>query len=288
MFTFPLSKMVGGIYYEHGHRLIASAVGMLTIGLTAWIWRSDRRRWMRWLSAVALGAVVAQGVLGGLTVLWLLPASVSVAHAGLAQAFFCLTVALALFSSPGWRRPGPPPAGAAPGWADDSGLRHLATAATGIVYVQILIGAAMRHTGAGLAIPDFPLVFGGLVPPQWTPGIAVNYAHRLGAVAAAIAVAAAASYVWRHHGMRPELTRPAALMTGLVLVQIVLGGLTVLTRKAVAVDTAHVATGALVLAASLVLTLRAYRARFASDSPGPSDAPGVSASGRGSSAEARA
>jgi heme a synthase len=288
MFTFPPSRMVGGIYYEHGHRLIASAVGLLTIGLTAWIWLADRRRWMKWLGAAALKAVIVQGVLGGVTVLWLLPPSVSVAHAGLAQAFFCLTVALALFTSPGWQRPGPRLGGVAPGWADDSRLRVLATATTVVVYTQILIGAAMRHTGAGLAIPDFPLVFGGLVPRQWTPEIAINYAHRLGAVAAAVAVAAVASRIWQHHRTRPELTRPSALLAGLVLAQIAIGGLTVLTQKAVAVNTAHVATGALVLATSLVLTLRAYRVRFAADSPAPTVAPGVPVSGRRSPADARA
>src|SRR5207253_1023048 len=102
MFTFPLSKMVGGIFYEHGHRLIASAVGVLTIGLAVWLWLADSRRWMRWLGVAALGAIVAQGVLGGLTVLFFLPPAVSTAHAGLAEVFFCLTVAIALFTSRGW------------------------------------------------------------------------------------------------------------------------------------------------------------------------------------------
>ena len=77
MFTFPLSKMVGGIFYEHGHRLIASAVGVLTIGLAAWLWLADPRTWMRWLGIAALGAIVAQGVLGGLTVLFFLPPAIS-------------------------------------------------------------------------------------------------------------------------------------------------------------------------------------------------------------------
>src|SRR5215510_11594485 len=91
MFTFPPSKWVGGILYEHGHRLIASTVGMLTIVLAAWLWTRAPRRWMKWLGVIALGVVVAQGVLGGLTVLFLLPAAVSTAHAGLAEIFFCLT-----------------------------------------------------------------------------------------------------------------------------------------------------------------------------------------------------
>ena len=102
MFTFPPSKWVGGILYEHGHRLIASTVGFLTIVLAAWLWPQEPRRWMRWLGVAALGAVIAQGVLGGLTVLFFLPAAVSTAHAGLAEIFFCMTVAIALFTSPRW------------------------------------------------------------------------------------------------------------------------------------------------------------------------------------------
>ena len=105
MFTFPVEQMVGGIFYEHGHRLIASTVGLLTIILAAWTWRVDERRWVRWLAIAALGTVILQGLLGGLTVLLLLPAPVSIGHAGLAQLFFCLTIALALFTSPGWRAP---------------------------------------------------------------------------------------------------------------------------------------------------------------------------------------
>src|SRR5207248_3636958 len=172
MFTFPPSRWVGGILYEHGHRLIASTVGLLTIVLAAWLWVQDPRRWMRRLGVTALGAVIAQGVLGGLTVLFFLPAPVSTAHAGLAEIFFCLTVAIALFTSPRWiagysgggngspdlaRKP-------LPSGVDDGMLRRMATTATVLIYVQILLGATMRHTGAGLAIPDFPLMFGHLVP----------------------------------------------------------------------------------------------------------------------------
>src|SRR6186997_2106869 len=102
MFTFPPSKWVGGILYEHGHRLIASTVGFLTIVLAAWLAVKDPRRWMKRLGAAALAAVILQGVLGGLTVLFFLPAAISTAHAGLAEIFFCMTVAIALFTSRGW------------------------------------------------------------------------------------------------------------------------------------------------------------------------------------------
>jgi heme a synthase len=256
MFTFPLKNMVGGILYEHGHRLIATSVGFFTIFLTVWLWRAESRRWVRGLGFAALGAVVLQGVLGGITVLFFLPTAISTAHAGLAQIFFCLTVAIALVTSPGWR--------SAPrtGWVDDPMLRRVATATTALIYTQILIGATMRHSDAGLAIPDFPLVFGGLVPPRWTPQIAIHYAHRIGALIVLAAVAATSGHVWYHHRDRKELRRPSALLAALVLVQISLGGLIIWTRKDVVINTAHVITGALVLGASLVLTLRSYRTRF--------------------------
>src|SRR5262249_10514861 len=155
-------QWVGGIFYEHGHRLIASGVGFLTIILAAWLWAAEPRRWMRWLGVAALGAVVAQGGLGGLAVLFFLPAAISTAHAGLAEVFFCLTIAIALFTSPRWitgyavASPEIPDVRGA--GVDDVLLRRVATATTALIYVQILVGATMRHTGAGLAIPDFPLM----------------------------------------------------------------------------------------------------------------------------------
>ena len=257
MFTFPIRHMVGGIFYEHGHRLIASTVGFLTIILAVWIWRAEPRRWVRALGFAALGAVILQGVLGGITVLFFLPTAISTAHAGLAQIFFCLTVAIALVTSPGWNAA---PAG---GWADDRTLRLVATTTTALIYTQILVGATMRHADAGLAIPDFPLVFGGIVPPHWTPQIAIHYAHRVGALVAATAIFATAGHVWFHQPDRQELRRPATLLAVLVLVQISLGGLIILTKKDVAINTAHVVCGALVLGTSLVLTLRSHRVRFA-------------------------
>jgi cytochrome c oxidase assembly protein subunit 15 len=258
MFAFPLDKMVGGIFYEHSHRLIATSVGMLTIGLAVWLWLVERRSWLRRLGLVALGVVCAQGLLGGLTVLFFLPAAISIAHAGLAQIFFCTVVSIALFTSRSWQTGGVHA-------ADDRQLRIVAAATTVAVYVQVLIGATMRHTEAGLAIPDFPLVFGGLVPSQWTAKIAVHYAHRLGALIATSAILATAAHIWYHHRLRPELTRPATVAVFLVLLQITLGGLTVLSRRAVLINTAHVVTGALVLATSLVISLRSWRLRFATD-----------------------
>jgi cytochrome c oxidase assembly protein subunit 15 len=254
MFTFPPSMWVGGIFYEHGHRLIASTVGFLTIVLAVWIWRADPRPWMKRLGAVALAAVILQGILGGITVLFFLPDAISTAHAALAEIFFCLTVSIALFTSPSWMKPSRA--------VDDGTLRAVAAMTTALIYCQILVGAVMRHTGAGLAIPDFPLMFGGIMPDRWSGAIAVHFAHRVGALAVTTAIAATAAHVWRHHRGRRELTRPAAALAALVLVQVTLGGLTVLTRRDVAINSAHVVFGALVLATSLVLTLRSWRVKF--------------------------
>src|SRR5437667_4912026 len=235
MFLFPASKWIGGILYEHGHRLIASTVGFLTIILAVWLWLSEPRRWMKWLGVGALGAVIAQGVVGGLTVLFFLPAPVSTAHAGLAEIFFCLTVAIALFTSPRWiagysgEGDGSPylTSRPVPAGVDDAILRRMATTATVLIYIQILLGATMRHTGAGLAIPDFPLMFGHLVPPHWDGKIAIHFAHRIGALVVTLAILATSGHVWVHHRDRRELTRPAALLGALVAVQIALGALTV-------------------------------------------------------------
>jgi heme a synthase len=254
MFSFPLDKMVGGILYEHGHRLIASTVGFLTIGLAVWTWLAEPRRWVRWLAVGALAAVIIQGVLGGITVLLLLPAPVSIGHAGLAQLFFCMTVSLAVFTSPGWKTAADP--------VDDPMLRRVALATTVLVYVQILVGATMRHIEAGLAIPDFPLSFGRLVPPYWNAAIAVHFVHRLGALLVTTAVLATVGHVWFHHARRRELVRPARLLVALVITQITLGAFVVWSGLQPLINTAHVVNGALVLATSLVLTLRSFRCLF--------------------------
>src|SRR2546426_1954972 len=135
MFSFPLSKWVGNIFWEHGHRLIASTVGILTIILAVWLVRREPRRWVRGLGIGALAAVIAQGVLGGLTVRYLLPPSISIAHAALAQAFFCMTITLAMATSPKWREAAPAVEAAGAGT-----LRLLAVATTGAIYLQLILG----------------------------------------------------------------------------------------------------------------------------------------------------
>jgi cytochrome c oxidase assembly protein subunit 15 len=226
---------------------------------------------------VALAAVVTQGILGGITVLWFLPDAISIAHAGLAQLVFCLTVSIAVFTSPGWQkaynadRKSPRRSVSDEGprrtVSDDPALRAVAAFTTAVIYVQILAGATMRHTGAGLAIPDFPWAFGRLIPPVWNAAIAIHFAHRVGAVVVTALVLATVGHVLYHHRSRAELRRPSWLLAALVAIQITLGALTVLTGKHYIINSLHVVTGAMVLGTSLVLTLRAYRPRFADAGP---------------------
>ena len=255
MFTFPLEKMVGGIFYEHSHRLIASGVGALIVVLAVWLWKAEPRAWVRRLGYLALAAVITQGILGGITVLWFLPDAVSIAHAGLAQLVFCLTVSIALFTSPGWTRTATA--------VDDHTLRAVSAVTTGAIYLQIIVGATMRHTGAGLAIPDFPWAFGRMIPPIWTGPIAIHFAHRVGALIVAMLAAATVGHVLYHHRSQRDLRWPASLLVALIAVQITLGALTVLSGKQHIINSLHVVTGAMVLGTSLVLTLRAYRVRLA-------------------------
>jgi cytochrome c oxidase assembly protein subunit 15 len=255
MFSFPMEKWVGGILYEHSHRLIASTVGFLTVILAIWTWRVESRAWVRWLGVAALGSVIVQGLLGGLTVLLRLPPPVSIGHAGLAQLFFCITLTLAVVTSRSWSAPGPA--------IDDVLLPRLAATTAFLIYVQILLGATMRHIGAGMAIPTFPLAYGSVIPPVWTTGIAIHFAHRVGAVIVTVAIFATALRVWRRERNRPELLRPATWLVLLVCSQATLGAFVVLSALHPLVNTAHVVNGALVLGTAVVLALRAYRGRNA-------------------------
>jgi heme a synthase len=249
---FP--RMEGGVLYEHGHRMIAGTVAIMTLLMAVWAWQREERRFVRNLALFAFALVIVQAVLGGLTVLLLLPLTIAVSHAATAQAFFCLTVALALLLNPRWRTLARiEPAGERPR------LPLLAAVTTAVIYIQILVGAVMRHMGAGLAIPDFPLAFGKILPPLESIPEQINFAHRVGAIVVSIMVCRAAITVLRSYGRQPLLRRPAVAMLVLLAVQITLGGMTILSARAVLPTTAHVAVGAALLATSLGLTLRAYR-----------------------------
>jgi len=248
-----IPKLVGGVRFEYGHRVAAGLVVILTLILAVWIWRAEPRGWVRKIALAAFGLIIVQAVLGGITVLLLLPLPIAVAHAATAQAFFCLMVAIAVFTNPrfgthaaisaNYKRPR---------------LTVLAALTTGVIYVQVLIGAVMRHLGAGLAIPDFPLSFGQIIPPFYSYYVVVNFAHRCGALIVSFFVIWTVARVLRFHRDEAYLRRPAIALLVLLALQITLGGLTIWSGRAVLPTTAHVAVGAAVLATSFALALRSF------------------------------
>ncbi len=263
MFFFPISKWIGGVFYEHSHRLAASGVGLLTTILAVWLWLKDSRRWMRVLGVVAFFGVVLQGVLGGLRVT-LLKDELGIFHAALAQLFFVLICAIALFCSRTWRRL----CAGSISRAGESGIRKLLLATTLLIFVQLVLGATMRHQHAGLAIPDFPLAYGRLWPATDDASVATYNQERMEAVAyrpitafqielqmvhRIVAVCILALVVWtavralRRLGKRHILFRLSAFWLGVIVIQAGLGAATILTNKSADIATAHVVVGALSL-----------------------------------------
>jgi cytochrome c oxidase assembly protein subunit 15 len=246
---------IGGIRFEYSHRVVAGVVSILTFALAAWCWYAEPRRWVRNLALGALGLVIVQALLGALNVVLELPLATTVAHAATAQIFFCLMVGLATFTNLRWE------AMPRAEIVDDArpSLRTLTVITTTAIYTQILIGAVMRNLGAGLAIPDFPLNYGRVIPPGWSGPIAVNFAHRCGALAVTILIIWTFATVVRRYREEPRLMRLASGLLVLLALQVTLGALTIWTHRAVIPTTAHVAVGAAVLAASFALTLRTFR-----------------------------
>jgi len=249
---FP--PMVGGVLYEHGHRMIAGSVGILTLILALWIWLKEDRAWLKWLAGAALLAVVLQATLGGLTVILRLPTGISIAHACLAQIFFCLVVVIALVTAPSWKYATVEKQKLFP-------LSLLSVLLAGGFFVQLLLGAMVRHLGAGLAIPDFPLVFGGLVPPQFSTGVVFHYAHRIGAFSLVFLVAVVASVISRKHERQLDWVGLVGILLLLVLIQVTLGALVIWFKRPIPITTIHLAVGALCLASSVALTCKIYRVK---------------------------
>jgi len=242
---FP--KMEGGVRFEHTHRLIAGSVLILTIILTVWIGRRERRPLVRSMVFLGMGAVVLQALLGGATVLLKLPPAVSSAHAGLAQLFFSLMVTTSAATSPGWRRP-PSPA--------FRRTRPLLLVTAAAILTQILIGAVMRHTGEGMAFPDFPRSNGMWIPSLEDFGSRINYAHRVGAAAVALLVLAAAHAAW-HRSAPGSLERQAGgLLPVFLAVQLLLWALSIWHDLPVLITAAHVAVAGLVFSTTVALAIR--------------------------------
>jgi cytochrome c oxidase assembly protein subunit 15 len=240
---YKIPKLVGGVKFEHTHRMIAQVAGLLTIVLAVWTWRVEKRRWMRFLGLAAVGTVIAQGILGGLTVLFYLPPAISSAHAVLAQTFFCIAVAMALFTGRRWveeqpriefdqRRPS---------------LFTLTLLSIFVLYVQLLLGAMFRHHGM-----------------SWWPHVV-----HAGVVSFVLAwTAVRALTVYSHI---EAVRRPAITMLALVITQLCLGFTAFLTRVAWGRDAlqpelpmvmstvTHVAVGALLLATAVILAIQVWR-----------------------------
>jgi heme a synthase len=240
---YKMPHMVGGVRFEHGHRMIAEFVGLLTIILAVWTWRVEKRRWLRILGVVGLGTVIAQGILGGITVLFYLPPAVSSAHAALAQTFFCIAVLIAMFTGQQWveeqprvefdpRRPS---------------LFTLALLSIFVLYVQLILGAMFRHKGL-----------------SWWP-------HVVHAGVVTVVLSWTAIRALTQYARIPAVKKPAVIMLSLMITQLCLGFAAFLTRVTwghdalqpelpmVASTVAHVAVGALLLATTMVLAVQVWR-----------------------------
>jgi heme a synthase len=237
-----MPEMKDGVFYEHGHRMVASTVGFLTVIMAVWLWLKEPRTWMKKLGLAALGLVIGQGVLGGLTVLFLLPKPVSIGHACMAQLFFSTTVAFTVLLSREWTEQ-EPQISTDQGWPS---LRTIAVIVPLVVLAQLLMGAAFRHK----LISILP--------------------HIAGAGAVLLVVFLFGVSLVTHHAKNKALLRAGWLMMGIVTVQLMLGIGAYLTRSAVesfakpggvmvAVTVAHVSVGALALASTVLAAIEVFR-----------------------------
>lgn len=240
---YKIPHLVGGVRFEHTHRMIAQFVGFLSIVLAIWTWRADRRRWMKYLGVTALGVVIAQGILGGLTVLFYLPPAISSAHAALAQTFFCVAVLIAIFTGQRWMEEAPRVD------VDEQrpSLFILALLSIFVLYVQLILGALFRHHGL-----------------SWWP-------HVVNSGTVAIVLSWTAVRALSQYSKIDPVRRPAITMLSLLIAQLCLGFVAFLTRVAWGHDAvqpelpmvistvAHVAVGALLLATTVVLAAQVWR-----------------------------
>jgi len=262
MFLFPVSKWIGGIFFEHTHRLIASVVGFLTIILAVWLWRSEDREWVRNLGVIAVAAVILQGVLGGLRVT-MLKNEIGIFHAGLAQAFLGLVVVIAIVTTNFWRLL----ANVTVNSKDLATIKMIALATTIAIYVQLALGATMRHQHRDLAVLDFPTANGAWIPDTspnalakinaWRDARALSevtafqiwlqMAHRFLAAIITVAVIVFCFQVWKHTSHITSLKRLSIWWIVLLFCQLTLGAWTIWSNKAADITTAHVAMGAIML-----------------------------------------
>ncbi len=270
LFLYPPSLWVGNIFWEHTHRLLGALVGVMCIVMCVWLWLSQlERRWLRWTGVALLVLVIAQGVMGGLRVTEL-SVTLAIVHGVMAQLFLCLTVLIAAAVRH---------AGQAPRLNGERlRLMRLAFLFFAVLLVQLVLGAVVRHTGAGTAIPDFPTNLGGMVPPLNQAGIeaafdraapdedypmsvypsvvqvAVQFAHRAWA---AVVLGTGLWLIGRvARTGNPSLGRPALALLFSLILQVALGALVVWHPRFVDVHTAHQALGAAILATAALLLIR--------------------------------
>jgi heme a synthase len=274
MFLFPVSQWVGGIFFEHTHRLIASTVGFMTIILALWIWRADDRPWLRNLGFAALGAVILQGVLGGLRVT-LLKDEIGIFHACLAQAYLGMLIVITLATSQLWNRI----SARNTSLAAVRNLARIAICTTAVIYLQLGLGAAMRHQHRDLSILDFPAAYGSIVPDTspatlarinaWREARALSdvtalhiwlqMTHRFLALVIAAGVIASVFLARRTGENAGALSRFADIWFLLLCGQITLGAWVIWSNKAADIATAHVAVGATMLALGVALSAISLR-----------------------------
>lgn len=275
MFLFPIAQWIGGIFYEHSHRLYASVVGMLTVILGVWLGWKEPRRWLKGLGALAVLLVIFQGVLGGLRVVWLMD-ELGIVHATLAQLFLVLMSAIAVFCSRWWIE-GTDPVQAA---VIPRGMRRLVWFTTALIFAQLVLGATMRHQHAGLAVPDFPLAYGRLWPatdpesitqynrarleiwdyaPVTAAHIWMHMGHRLMALVIVIFAVTTAWKTWGGVARPAWVRRGVGVWLGMIFLQACLGAATVWSNKAADVATLHVVMGAATLVWGAMHALCAWK-----------------------------
>jgi heme a synthase len=256
------------MFLEHSHRLLAGLTATLTIIAMVWVQLTEARRWVRRVSVALVIVILIQALLGGARVLLdktnihvstnIIAQTFAVCHAAMAEVTLCLWVTLAVSESRGWmvRRVGAQPVAPA--------VRRWAHAATALLFLQIVVGAIMRHGGYAFAIPTFPWAGPdhALLPASWNWGVVVNFAHRVGALLAATALTVLAWNVFRDASARRQLGSWMGLVLVVVAVQIFLGGQVIWTNKNPNAATAHMLTGAFLLASTWLLTFIAYRSAW--------------------------
>jgi cytochrome c oxidase assembly protein subunit 15 len=240
---------------EHGHRLLGATIGFLTLSLAIWIWLRDSRKWMRLLAVTCLVAVILQGLLGGFRVLFN-NLQFAMIHGCLAQIFLCMLVSIAAGLSAWWFRDLNFPSAEQGG---NSKIRQLGLVVCGLIFVQLIVAAIMRHSGAGLAIPTFPLTpEGGLIPESWNFRVSIHFTHRAMALVIFTTYIYWASRILTTKGLDGRIKSICWVALILLFAQVTLGAMVIWSGRRPIPTTVHVLTGAFLFAFSWLITFFQY------------------------------